>query len=146
MKPLLQTLSLLLGGLLMVSLAGCIIVVEDGGKDETYFHGSHWVVEVIVYQGRTYPTGRGRTYTIVFDNEEALSGQADCNSFGGNYRMPRPGVLRIDDLHSTLALCAEGSLGTVFLEGLQNTTGYSRNGNTLHLLGPGGGEIILVRD
>ncbi len=76
-------------------------------------------------------------YTVQFMTDGTVAVGADCNRAGGVWS-GGDGAIDITVTLSTLALCAEGSLGDSFVQALDAATGYTLSGGFLKLYGPAG--------
>lgn len=110
-------------------LQACIIVV-DPDDDGSIFHddedlsGSRWRLERIVFGGRSHAITDGGAYTLRFDNDGELSGRADCNSYGAEYRFSRSNTLSILDFYATEVACERTSLENEYFDNLLDTGSY----------------------
>jgi len=83
------------------------------------------------------------SYTIIFNNDGTLTGQADCNQFSGSYTVAN-GQMSILLGPTTMAECGPESLYGIFLAKLPAVDGYSLQGNDLTLtFGGGAGEMMF---
>lgn len=71
-------------------------------------------------------------YTITFDADGTFAGKADCNQIAGTYTVDGSS-LTITVGPSTLAMCAEGSAGDIFVAYLGQIASYEISGSELTL-------------
>ena len=124
---------------LLFALPACIIVVEEDDEHDDYFHGHGWRLEVIIYHDRTLTADD--PFTVTFQIDGRLEGQADCNGYNGTFEQPREGILSIREIRSVGASCGRESLEDQYFELLGSAVSYrvrgddllitTRNGNTL---------------
>jgi heat shock protein HslJ len=69
-------------------------------------------------------------YTITFNTDGTFSAKVDCNQVAGDYTTSGSD-LTITPGPSTLAACPEGSLDTLYVDGLGKAAGYSISGEDL---------------
>ena len=81
-------------------------------------------------------------YTITFRDDGTLSGKADCNNFTGTYS--QAGGFTITLGASTMAACAEGSLGQQYLELLSAVVAGGPDGQGNLALENAGGEKRML--
>jgi heat shock protein HslJ len=96
----------------------------------------------------TKPTGETTTvsdpqnYTITFRDDGTLSGKADCNTFTGTYSQASGFSITIGA--TTMAACAEGSLGQQYLELLSAVVAGGPDGQGNLALENAGGEKRML--
>ena len=96
----------------------------------------------------TKPTGETTTvadpqnYTITFRADGTLSGKADCNTFSGTYSQASGFSITIGA--TTMAACAEGSLGQQYLELLSAVVAGGPDGQGTLALENAGGEKRML--
>ncbi len=122
---------------LLLSLPGCILVVDDDYDDD--LRHSRWRLDVIVYYGRTYAVDA--PYSLYFDSNNQLSGSADCNDYDGDYEVSLLGTISVRDLYTTDVACSR-SLEDLYFDALYSAFSYSVQGDALTIKGRGG-EYIL---
>ena len=83
--------------------------------------------------GETTTVAKPQDYTITFRTDGTLSGKADCNTFTGTYSQASGFSITIGA--TTMAACAEGSLGQQYLELLSAVVAADRRPRQ-----PGAGE------
>lgn len=123
--------------LLAFVLQACIIVVDPDEDDDFFDHydlsGSRWQLELIVFGGRSHGITDGGEYTLRFDRNGNLSGRADCNSYGGEYRFSRSNTLSILDFYATEVACERTSLENEYFDNLLDVVSYHIRGDELEL-------------
>jgi heat shock protein HslJ len=77
------------------------------------------------------PDAEQPNYTIEFKSDGTFSSKADCNQVGGTYTATASNGLTINPGPSTLVLCPEGSMGTVFINALSTAANYAIKGGAL---------------
>lgn len=136
--------------LMIVVMAGllpaCIIVVDEDDDDD-YYRRRRWELEVIVYGSVVHRPGQSGTYTIVFQEDETFTGQADCVSFEGRYQVRKTSTLSIDQLSTADAACGGDSLSALFLQGLREARTMEGDADALTIHFEGSGNMMrLVSD
>lgn len=92
--------------------------------------------------GETTQIATPEAYTIVFNADGTLSGQADCNSFAGAYSQESGFAITIDAV--TEAYCGENSLAQQFLQLLGEVVAGGPDGaGNLALETPGGAQRLV---
>lgn len=95
--------------------------------------GTQWQLAQI--EGRDVtPTDN---YTIVFANDNTLSGIADCNRLTGRYAADIEGDMMISDIGMTRMLCPNDDQERRFVEILGSTTDFKMDGPMLMLISDG---------
>ena len=93
------------------------------------------------WTGSTFPGAETvadpASYTVQFNQDGTLQARADCNQVAGEYTTTGTSIT-ITPGASTLAMCAEGSLGDAFVAGLARATTWSVVDGELTLTGPEG--------
>jgi heat shock protein HslJ len=69
-------------------------------------------------------------YTITFNADGTFAGKADCNQIAGTYAVDGSN-LTISVGPSTLAMCAEGSAGDIYVAYLGQVASYELSGSEL---------------
>lgn len=83
-------------------------------------------------------------YTLVFNDDGTVTGQADCNSFSGTYTYEEGGAMTITLGPTTAMACPEGSLDSRYLQLLQAVAaGGPASADMLALTGAGGADYML---
>ena len=77
------------------------------------------------------------SYTVQFADDGTFAAKADCNQVSGEYTSTGSAIT-ITPGPSTLAMCAEGSLGDAFVAGLGQATTWTVVDGTLTLTGSEG--------
>jgi len=108
-------------------------------------------IQNIVWQWQSVtdrPTGETTTvpspqdYTITFRDDGTLSGKADCNTFSGTYSQASGFSITLGA--TTMAACAEGSLGQQYLELLSAVVAGGPDGQGNLALENAGGEKRML--
>jgi heat shock protein HslJ len=81
-------------------------------------------------------------YTIVFNTDGTLNGQADCNSFTGVYSQENGFTIKLGA--TTLAFCGEASLDQQYLGLLSNVAAGGPDGQGNLALETAGGEQRMM--
>jgi heat shock protein HslJ len=92
--------------------------------------------------GETTTVVDPQNYTITFRTDGTLSGKADCNNFTGTYS--QEGGFTITLGATTMAACAEGSLGQQYLELLSAVVAGGPDGQGNLALENAGGEKRML--
>ena len=86
-------------------------------------------------------------YTVIFRPDGTLSGQADCNSFGGAYTAESGGAMTITLGHSMAVACGEESLDREFLDLLSGTAAGGPDGaGGFALTSTAGADYVLFQN
>lgn len=108
--------------------------------------GAEWhLVRMQPPGGANVTPAADEAYTISFDEKGRYDGQAHCNRYGGDYRVPAAGTLALLQGISTLAACAPPSSSDVFMSILNAVTSFTRASDTLHLKSPAQGSLVFSR-
>ena len=83
-------------------------------------------------------------YTIDFANDGTAAIKADCNQVAATYETSPGGSITIVPGASTMAMCAEDSMGPQFVEALSTVTSFSIDGNRLTLYQPDDSRLELT--
>ncbi len=81
-------------------------------------------------------------YTIIFRPDGTLSGQADCNAFGGTYSQDNGFTITLGP--STMAYCGEASLDQQYLTLLSQIAAGGPDGEGGLALETAGGEMRMI--
>ena len=92
--------------------------------------------------GETTTVAKPQDYTITFRTDGTLSGKADCNTFTGTYSQASGFSITIGA--TTMAACAEGSLGQQYLELLSAVVAGGPDGQGNLALENAGGEKRML--
>jgi heat shock protein HslJ len=92
------------------------------------------------YQGVVPPADAGR-YTVAFKDDGTFSGQADCNAFAGTYETSGSNGITIAPGPMTLAACADGEFGLLYVHALATASSYEASADTLTLTLTDGGTL-----
>ncbi len=129
---------------LLFALPACIIVVEEDDGHDDYFHGHGWRLEVIIYHDRTLTADD--PFTVTFQIDGRLEGQADCNGYNGTYEQPREGILSIREIRSVGASCGRESLEDQYFELLGSAVSYRVRDNNLIVAARNGDTLQFYKD
>jgi len=91
---------------------------------------------------QTTTVAKPQDYTITFRTDGTLSGKADCNTFTGTYSQASGFSITIGA--TTMAACAEGSLGQQYLELLSAVVAGGPDGQGNLALENAGGEKRML--
>jgi heat shock protein HslJ len=91
---------------------------------------------------QTTTVPKPQDYTITFRDDGTLSGKADCNTFTGTYSQASGFSITIGA--TTMAACAEGSLGQQYLELLSAVVAGGPDGQGNLALENAGGEKRML--
>ena len=92
--------------------------------------------------GETTTVAKPQDYTITFRTDGTLSGKADCNTFSGTYSQASGFSITLGA--TTMAACAEGSLGQQYLELLSAVVAGGPDGQGNLALENAGGEKRML--
>ena len=123
----------------------CIVVVEKDDPHDDDYYRRRWQLEVIVFSSGTYAPRDGGLYTVSFDNEDVLSGQADCVSFEARYEVGRTSTLTVNNMTSGNDQCSVDSLAPMYLEELASARSISGNADELVIHLDGTDNIMKFR-
>ncbi|NMF83277.1 META domain-containing protein [Nodosilinea sp. P-1105] len=96
--------------------------------------GTEWELRQIqMNDGQLLTAQPPQNYTAEFSDDGEVFVQADCNRAIGQYTVEDDNRLSITMGPTTLAACPEGSIGTEFLEALNNSALYFFQGDDLFI-------------
>ena len=105
-----------------------------------------WQWTSVTEAGNTTTVPDPTKYTIVFNTDGTLTGQADCNNFNGVYSQANGGFT-IKLGASTLAFCGEASLDQQYLHLLSNVAAGGPDGaGGLALETAGGAQRMMFKN
>ncbi len=99
--------------------------------------------KVPAFQG-VVPADQQANYTITFAADGTFSAKADCNMVAGTFEVGDSNALTIVPGPSTLAMCAEGSLGDLFVIGLGKAESYVMHEGQLVINLDDGGTLTFA--
>jgi len=126
-------------------IVGAVMASRNAAQGGSTVQGTSWEWTAMT---ETAPASQSvvpnpASYTITFNNDGTLAGQADCNQFSGSYTVAN-GQISILLGPTTMAECGPESLYGIFLSKLPAVDGYSLQGNDLTLtFGGGAGELMF---
>jgi len=126
-------------------MVGFVLTSRNIGKGVSTLQGKSWEWNSMK---ETLPTSQSivpnpADYTITFNNDGTMVGQADCNKFSGTYAAAE-GQAGLQFGPTTMSECGPESLFGIFLTRLATVDGYSLRGNNLILtFGDGKGEMLF---
>ena len=129
---------------LLFALPACILVIEEDDEHDDYFYGHGWRLDVIVYYDRTLTADN--PFTVTFEIDGRLEGQADCNGYNGTYEQPREGTLSIREIRSVGASCGRQSLEDEYFEVLGSAVSYRVRGDDLTITTRNGNTLQFYKD
>jgi heat shock protein HslJ len=119
---------------LIVMLVGAALVAA-GCSSGNPLTGKTWQWTTMTTTAPTtalaVPDAEQANYTIEFKSDGTFSSKADCNQVGGTYTATASKGLTINPGPSTLVLCPEGSMGSVFINALSSSANYAIANGTL---------------
>lgn len=131
-----------LGATLVFGALGEAGALEENGAAADSLAGSRWVwISATDASGQTLTVEDPQRYGVFFQDGGELAVKADCNRVLGSYSGDGD-VLSLVARASTKALCPPDTLEDEFLKGLQEATGFRRDGGTLVLLQGQGDETM----
>jgi len=126
-------------------IVGVVMASRKTGQDVSMLQGTSWEWTSMK---ETAPASQSivpnpSSYTITFNNDGSMTGQADCNQFSGTYASAN-GQAGLQFGPITMAECGPTSLYGIYLSKLAAVDGYSLQGNDLTLTFDGGaGEMMF---
>jgi D-alanyl-D-alanine carboxypeptidase len=127
-------------------------LAEAGALDERgdalrSLAGTRWAwISATDASGQTFRVEDPQRYVVFFQDGGDLAVKADCNRVLGSYSGDGDALSLVAQV-STKALCPADSLEDDFLKGLEETTGFRRDGETLVLvLGQGRETMEFAHD
>jgi len=134
--------------LLALALGATAILAACGGSDTAALTGKTWQLtsiteKVPAFQGIVPPADQAK-YQVKFNTDGTFMGTADCNQFGGTYTTKGRDQLTITPGISTMAMCPDGSLDTLFVHGLTKVSNWAVKDATLTLTQTDGGTMSFV--
>lgn len=116
----------------LLTLTSACIVVVDKDDDRHDLYGTRWVLEFIFYDyDDDYAVHAPEQYTISFETQTEMRGQADCNAFEGNYSVTDEGRISVGRISSTEIGCGRSSIGAEYLSNLRTAREYEIQGDEL---------------
>ncbi|NJL49048.1 MAG: META domain-containing protein [Leptolyngbyaceae cyanobacterium SM2_5_2] len=108
--------------LLATTATACVMPVDV--ESETKLIDNVWELQQIQFNdGKLLEANPPENYTIDFSPNGEVFVQADCNRAVGSFTL-EDGIVSITMGPTTLAACPEGSIGTEFLQSLNNANLY----------------------
>lgn len=98
--------------------------------------------QVIQFEGKAFDA-KGDSYTLKFEDNNAISGKGDCNRLMGGYTVSDKGVLDLSKMGSTRMMCPDQATESKFLQLLAAVDGFAIDGNLLMLLKNGEVQFTL---
>ena len=126
-RPHLRWWLISLSVLVMLALAACAPAATPASAPTNSITGIIWQWTSVTDAGKTTTVPAPVSYTIVFNADGTLNGQADCNSFTGAWSQAN-GSFTIKLGASTLAFCGEASLDQQYLHLLSNVAAGGPDG------------------
>ena len=131
-----------------VALSACIVLSScmGSGADRlaqpASISGGEWLVEVIDGRG---VIDNART-TLVFGEENRLSGETACNRYFGSYAIEGE-IIRIESVGATKRACPPAVMDqeSRFLETLANVDAYRIDDTGALILSTGSSDAVLAR-
>ncbi len=107
--------------------------------------GTSWrLSELNQGSGMARPEGDA-PFTLTFASDGSYSGQADCNRYGGTFRIDGDDRLTLSQGLSTLAACPSGMASNAFFRSFNGVTQFIVDGERMILSGAGG-TLLFRRD
>ena len=118
--------------------------VTGGSAAAAPLAGTAWrLAEIKRAGGLTIDLDPSDAYTLRFGADGRYSGQADCNSYGGEYAAQAGGALELERGLTTLAACPPGSASDDFFAVLAGVDRYEQSGGRLVLHGSDGSSLVF---
>lgn len=121
-----------------LALAGCTTA-----EPEFSITGVEWKWQNWTTGGETTVVPAPENYTLTFNDDGTVTGQADCNQFGGTYTQEQGGI-QIMLGPTTAAECGPESLYTTYLAALGQVVAGGNDGTGNLALESGGGQTRLI--
>ena len=119
----------------LVAIAVSLVLALSGCSSGSSLTGKAWQWTAMTTTAPTsqtvIPDADQPNYTVEFKSDGTFASKADCNQVGGTYTATASNGLTINPGPSTLVLCPEGSMGTVFINALSTAANYAIKGGAL---------------
>jgi heat shock protein HslJ len=113
-------------GLAWLLLPGCDVLSD---AERSPLVGPPWVLQAIAPSGENQILVEDRSNYVIFQEDGAVEGRADCNTCQGEYTVEGD---RLEvDLACTRIYCGEASKGDAFQRGLVHAVTYQVRGDRL---------------
>jgi len=96
-------------------------------------YGKEWILLELNGKAVLLDTTFPKQPYLIFQQENRVSGNLGCNSFGGNIEVQSNNRIKISEIASTQMACPNLEVEQTFLETLQNAKSFAVEGNTLML-------------
>jgi len=130
--------------LTMFVLAGIMISACAGGTSASLT--GTWELASYGSPASLTPAAPDVEASIIFDEDETISGNVGCNDFGGDYKVDGDKIT-FGPISSTLMMCADTAIGdqeTAVLNTLTETVTFMIAGDSLTLTSADGSSIIVL--
>ena len=107
--------------------------------------GTTWRWAHFASSAEDFAVAEPERYTLAFDPSGWIRLRADCNHGAGGVTFPQAGVIHIDAIALTRALCPPGSLGGRFARDVARAVRWSLRDSKLYLELPEAGALQLTR-
>ena len=108
--------------------------------------GTTWRWVHFASSAEDFAVAEPERYTLSFNAVGRIGMRADCNRGAGGAVFPKPGVIRIERMALTLAMCPSGSLGDRFARDVARAVRWSIRESELRLeLPASAGTMRLTR-
>ena len=125
-----SSILMILAFALVIVLPSCIIVVEEDDDYDDHYR-RRWSLDVIVYSSYSQYPGDRSVYSLNMNNQDALTGTADCFDFEGRYTV-NSDALQIDGLSAgRQSTCGSGSLADPYIDGLKEARSFTASEDEL---------------
>lgn len=125
---------LILGFVMVLALQACSEKVSTVNIANTSWVLTEW-------PGQTMPNTTKKA-TLVFSNDDKVSGKSFCNGFGGNVAVNGNNI-KFSELIGTMMFCEDvGQAEAIFTEGLRNANSFKVVDGKLQLLQ--NGKLLMV--
>lgn len=122
-------------------------VAPAGPGETSSLIGPEWrLVRIETAAGTAVAPDADEPYTVRFAADGRYSGQADCNRYGGEYKVVTGGRLELSRGLATLAACAPPSSSDAFFRVLNEVERYSVASGQLLLATSNGGTLVFGRE
>lgn len=126
-----KTLKMVALTALAIALAACCSCRKGVKIAEKPLEGPQWTLVEL----NGHPVAATDNFFLVFSNKDnRLNGRGDCNSVMGDYKLGKEGILQMDHMGSTRAMCPNQRLEDEFFQTLGRVTKYNIDGEMLLLM------------
>ena len=129
--------------ILLLFLCSCSFFDGDDHSSSIELEKTWELVQFIDSHGSETPLNEGEANTLRFANKSSFGGEADCNSYGGEYNADSDGDIRMDNIFATEVACQPPTLGYNFVFALTKVTHFQNQESRLTLFYSNSGKLIF---